>query len=73
MWFGIGKPDEPTYNGLDFVIMIAIAKVADDKFRKDMFKVNANRLMRYGTVSIIVKLVKLFALRQVPATHSRGK
>ena len=38
LWFGIGKPDEPTYNGLDFVIMIAIAKVADDKFRKDMFK-----------------------------------
>ena len=38
LWFGIGKTDEPTYNGLDFVIMIAIAKVADDKFRKDMFK-----------------------------------
>ena len=38
LWFGIGKPDEPTYNGLDFVIMNAIAKVADDKFRKDMFK-----------------------------------
>ncbi|MBQ8794190.1 MAG: nitroreductase, partial [Clostridia bacterium] len=36
--FGICKPDEPTYKGLDFVIMIAIAKVADDKFRKDMFK-----------------------------------
>ena len=38
LWFGIGKPDKPSYNGLDFVIMIAIAKVADDKFRKDMFK-----------------------------------
>ncbi len=38
LWFGIGKPDEMTYNGLDFVIMIAIAKVADNKFRKDMFK-----------------------------------
>jgi len=38
LWFGIGKPDEQSYNGLDFVIMIAIAKVADDKFRKDMFK-----------------------------------
>ena len=38
LWFGIGKPDKPTYNGLDFVIMIAIAKVADGKFRKDMFK-----------------------------------
>ena len=38
LWFGIGKPDEPTYNGLDFVIMIAVAKVAEDKFRKDMYK-----------------------------------
>ena len=38
LWFGIGKPDEPTYNGLDFVIMIAIAKMPKDKFRKDMFK-----------------------------------
>lgn len=38
LWFGIGKPDKLSYNGLDFVIMIAIAKVPDDKFRKDMFK-----------------------------------
>lgn len=39
LWFGIGKPDEPTYNGMDFVIMIAAHKVSDDtKFRKDMFK-----------------------------------
>ena len=38
LWFGIGKTDEPTYNGLDFVIMIAIAKMPKDKFRKDMFK-----------------------------------
>ncbi len=39
LWFGIGKPDEPVYDGLDFVIMIAIHKVNDSaKFRKDMFK-----------------------------------
>ena len=38
LWFGIGKPDKPTYNRLDFVIMIAIAKMPEDKFRKDMFK-----------------------------------
>ena len=39
LWFGIGKPDEPAYNGLDYVIMIAIRKVNDDsKYRKDMFK-----------------------------------
>lgn len=39
LWFGIGKPDEKEYDGLDFVIMMAIAKVdSPDKFRKDMFK-----------------------------------
>lgn len=39
LWFGIGRPDEPSYDGLDFVIMIAIHKVSDDtRFRKDMFK-----------------------------------
>lgn len=39
LWFGIGKVEEPKYENLDFVIMIAIAKVPDEtKFRKDMFK-----------------------------------
>lgn len=39
LWFGIGKPDEPQFNGLDYVIMFAIRKVNDEtKFRKDMFK-----------------------------------
>ena len=39
LWFGIGKPDEKEYEGLDFVIMIAIAKVdSQDKFRKYMYK-----------------------------------
>ena len=38
LWFGIGKTEESEYNGLDFVIMIAIAKMPQDKFRKDMFK-----------------------------------
>ena len=39
LWFGIGKPDEPQYNGMDYVIMIAVRKVNDEaKFRADMFK-----------------------------------
>ena len=39
LWFGIGKPDERELDDLDFVIMIAIAKVdSPDKFRKDMYK-----------------------------------
>lgn len=39
LWFGIGSPKVEVLDGLQFVIMIAIAKVDDEtKFRKDMFK-----------------------------------
>ena len=39
LWFGIGKVEEKQIDNLDFVIMIAIAKVdSEDKFRKDMYK-----------------------------------
>ncbi|MGN1414470.1 MAG: nitroreductase family protein [Anaerovoracaceae bacterium] len=39
LWYGIGRTEEPSYDGLDFIIMIAISKVDDvKKFRKDMFK-----------------------------------
>ncbi len=39
LWFGIGKTSEASYEGLDFVIMIAISKIDDEKkFRKDMYK-----------------------------------
>ena len=39
LWFGIGKPDEKSFNGLEYVIMIAIRKISDESlFRKDMFK-----------------------------------
>ena len=38
LWFGIGKPKNMKINDLDYVIMISIAKMSEDKFRKDMFK-----------------------------------
>ncbi|HHW94878.1 MAG TPA: nitroreductase [Mogibacterium sp.] len=39
LWFGIGKPDKKTCDGLDFVIMIAIRKIEDESlFRNDMFR-----------------------------------
>ena len=38
LWFGIGKPKEKKRNGLDYVIMIAIKRMPEDSFRKDMFK-----------------------------------
>lgn len=38
LWFGIGKPDEAAFDGLDYVIMFAIRKINDEsKFRSDMF------------------------------------
>ena len=45
LWFGIGKPDEQTYDGLDYVIMIAVHKVKDPaQYRKDMFKAKRKEL-----------------------------
>lgn len=38
LWFGIGKPDKAQADGLDFVIMMAIAGMPEDKFRQDMFR-----------------------------------
>lgn len=39
LWFGIGKPDMPEYDGMKFVIMIAIHKVSDPAlYRKELFK-----------------------------------
>lgn len=38
LWFGIGKTDIQSDGELDFVIMIAIAKMEETKFRKNMFK-----------------------------------
>lgn len=38
LWFGIGKPDVKQDGDLKFVIMIAIAKMPEKSFRKDMFK-----------------------------------
>ncbi len=38
-WYGIGKANETAFDGLEYVIMIALAKVDDPaKFRKDLHK-----------------------------------
>lgn len=40
LWFGFGKPDIATFEGLDYVIMIAVRKVSNDgKFRSDLSRV----------------------------------
>ena len=38
VWYGLGKTDLAQWDGLDFGIMLAIAKATPDSFRKDMFK-----------------------------------
>ena len=38
LWCGIGKVTEKQLDGLDFVTMMAIGKVPENMFRKDMFK-----------------------------------
>lgn len=39
LWFGIGKTEELSFEGLDFVIMMAISQIDDEKkFRKNMLK-----------------------------------
>lgn len=49
LWFGIGKPKNMQINGLDFVIMISIAKMPEDKFHKDMFKAKRKPLSEIWT------------------------
>ena len=38
LWFALNKNQMPDHEGLKYVIMIAICKVPEDSFRKDMFK-----------------------------------
>ena len=38
LWFGIGKTKEKKIGSLEYVIMIAIKRMPENSFRKDMFK-----------------------------------
>lgn len=50
LWFGIGKPDEEVWDGMDYVIMFSIHKVSDDsKYRKDMKKAKRKSLEEIWT------------------------
>lgn len=44
LWYGIGTAKQKVLDGLHYVIMIAIAKVDADSFRKDMFKAKRKAL-----------------------------
>ncbi|MDO4467813.1 MAG: nitroreductase family protein [Bacillota bacterium] len=44
LWFGIGRPEEKQEGNQQFVIMMAIAKMPENSFRKDMFKAKRKSL-----------------------------
>ena len=60
LWFGIGKPHDMQRNDLDFVIMISIAKMPEDKFRKDMFKAKRKLLEEiwHGDTMNVAEIVR---------------
>lgn len=47
LWYGIGKPKEMQIGGLEFVIMMAVSKMPENKFRKDMFKAKRKPLEKF--------------------------
>ncbi|MGI6607494.1 MAG: nitroreductase family protein [Erysipelotrichaceae bacterium] len=60
LWYGLGKAKEKKCNDLDFVIMMGIAKVSPDNFRKDMFRINRKPLEQiwngdYLSISNIIR------------------
>lgn len=45
LWYGIGKADEESFDGMEYVIMFAIHKISDESlYRKDMFKAKRKSL-----------------------------
>lgn len=59
LWFGIGKTVQQQYQGLDFVIMIAIAKMDAGKFRKDMFRSKRKPLAEIWTGDAYAEIGKI--------------
>ena len=49
LWFGLNKAEMDDYDSLKYVIMIAIGKVPESSFRKDMFKAKRKELSEIYT------------------------
>lgn len=60
-WYGVGNPIEPNLNGLDFIIMLTIAKTDEKNFRKDYKKSKRKPLddiwigKQYHTISNVIR------------------
>ena len=61
--------DEMNYQGLDFVIMMAIKKVLPDKFRKDMFKSKRKDIEEIWHGNIIDDVINI--VRYAPSACNR--
>ena len=53
LWFGIGKPHDAQIDGLDYVIMIALAKMPEARFRKEMFRAKRKPLTEIWSGEIL--------------------
>ncbi|MBQ7307224.1 MAG: nitroreductase [Clostridia bacterium] len=60
LWCGMGKTDIKKHDGLDYVIMMCIAKVEENDFRKDMYSIPrktlnqiwvGDKLKKYGDIA----------------------
>ena len=49
LWFGLNKAEMDDYDSLKYVIMIAIGKVPESSFRKDMYKAKRKELSEIYT------------------------
>lgn len=60
-WYGRGNPVEPSYHGLEFVIMLAIAKTGEKNFRRDYKKSKRKTVEEiwtgepYGALSEVIR------------------
>lgn len=78
LWYGIGKVNELKIDGLDYVIMLAIAKMPKDKFRVDMYKSKRKALEeiwlgeRYLDVGDIVRFAPSACNTQPWEVHEEG-
>lgn len=46
-WNGLGKTENKTYNGLDYVIMLAIGKVEESEFARDISKCKRREITEF--------------------------
>lgn len=71
-WYGLGKTEETTYHGLDFVIMLAIEKAEENEFRKDVFKSKRKPLEEIWIGKEYPSIANIVRFAPVPAISSRG-